>query len=124
MLEVKKSYKYKKLSQKLVKKEDVRETSSCWMVLLLMVEEEVRRVWMMLSLLGVAAEVYDSAVAYWWVLGQHKVRTVRCCKKCYQTWCKNVQLSDQSCVCWWSVELCWTMLLLAGSVSVKLRRCS
>ena len=46
-------------------KVDVRRTSSCWMVLLLMVEEEVRRVWtMMLSLIGVAVEVYDSAVAY------------------------------------------------------------
>ena len=34
------------------------------MVLLLMVEDEVRRVWMMLLLIGVAVEVYDSAVAY------------------------------------------------------------
>ena len=29
-----------------------------------MVEDEVRRVWTMLLLIGVAVEVYDSAVAY------------------------------------------------------------
>ena len=46
------------------------------MVLLLMVEDEVRRVWTMLLLIGVAVEVYDSAVVYWWVLGEHKVQTV------------------------------------------------
>ena len=59
------------------------------MVLLLTVEDEVRGVWTMLLLIGVAVEVYDSAVAYWWVLGERKVQTVRCCKKCYQTWCKK-----------------------------------
>ena len=86
----------------------------------MMVKDEVRRVWMMLLMIGVAVEVYDSAVTYWWVLDENKVQTVKCCKKFYQTWCKKVQLSDQSCVWWWSLELSnGTVYLLVFTTTVK-----
>ena len=55
MLEVKKVKNTKNEEVKsMFKKEDVRGTSSCWMVLLLMVEDEVHRVWTMLLLIGVS----------------------------------------------------------------------